>query len=353
MSFTGVSYCGTLPAPARAHQGDRVLRAGRRRRRTSRRARARSACRCSRRARASSRRSRRTPRAPPRSRSSRPTASRAASSTTASRRPASRLCPGAVAGRSPRPRPGARAPRPRTAEAVLDVSGEVLATEPRLEVRVLVTNRGDRPAAPVEVSGELLGSSAPARLAAELAPGGSGAVVLDVRRRSGAAGVHALDAAARARARRARRDAGGNPPLASERAWLLVALGASPRARRARCAAAPSRIAVRGALEVDARERRRRAAPRRAAGADAPAACASRAQPLEVDVPAIGAARVRRSPWCARVPRAGRATASCSSPSRATAVPVRTAVAVAPVEVAPDESLAAAAARRLLVASRW
>ena len=35
-------------------------------------------------------------------------------------------------------------------QAVLDVSGSVVSVGPRLEVRVEVTNRGDRPAAPID-----------------------------------------------------------------------------------------------------------------------------------------------------------------------------------------------------------
>ena len=49
-------------------------------------------------------------------------------------------------------------------DAVLDVSGSVVATAPRLEVRVTLTNRGDVRAGPIDVRGELFGEPRAARL---------------------------------------------------------------------------------------------------------------------------------------------------------------------------------------------
>jgi hypothetical protein len=67
---------------------------------------------------------------------------------------------------------------PARGEAVLDVAGSVVSVAPRLEVRVVVRNRGDRAAAPVEIVGELLGERQEARLADGVAPGAEDAVVL-------------------------------------------------------------------------------------------------------------------------------------------------------------------------------
>lgn len=224
---------------------------------------------------------------------------------------------------------------PAAADAVLDVSGEVLATEPRLEVRVLVTNRGDLSAAPVEVSGELLGQERSARLAAELAPGGSGAVVLEFDPAAAMPGVHALTLLLE-HALPGAPDAGGNPPLASERAWLLVALGASP-APAVRVAAGSSRIGVRGSLEVKLESAD--GAPHRVAlrGLSARGLRLEGA-PLELDVPASGVARGSITLVRAGAPRGTRHGVLLVAESREAGL-LRTSVAVARVEVAPDESL--------------
>jgi len=141
------------------------------------------------------------------------------------------------------------APSVAQARASLDVSGAVVRTSPRLEVRVVVTNHGDASAAPLDVVGELLGEQCIAQLAAGVVPGDSGAVVLafsptDVRR----PGVYALALLLEHPVEGAP-DAAGNPPVASQRAWLLLALGATTEPAVV-LAPQPLRLDVRGSLGV-------------------------------------------------------------------------------------------------------
>jgi hypothetical protein len=102
-----------------------------------------------------------------------------------------------------------------------------VARVPRLEVRVVVTNQGGEPAAPLDVVGELLGERREARVVQGVPPGGQAAVVLDFGAGEARPGLHALTlllehpvgggvAAA------------GNPPVESQRAFLLLALGSNP-----------------------------------------------------------------------------------------------------------------------------
>jgi len=211
----------------------------------------------------------------------------------------------------------------------------VLATQPRLEVRVLVANRGDLPAAPVEVTGELLGQQCVARLVASLAPGQSGSVVLDFDPAAAPPGVHALTLLLE-HALPGTPDAGGNPPLASQRAWLLVALGASPAAA-VRVSAAPARIAVRGTLDV-AVESADHAAHRVGLRALTARGLRVETAALELEVPAAGVARARIVLIRAGAPRGSRHGVLLVAESR-DGPPSRTTVAVAAVDVPPDESL--------------
>jgi hypothetical protein len=224
---------------------------------------------------------------------------------------------------------------PAGADVQLDVSGEVLATQPRLEVRVVITNRGDRPSAAVEVTGELLGQERGARLLAGLAPGQSGSVVLDFDPAAAPPGVHALTLLLE-HVLAGMPDAGGNPPLASQRAWLLIALGASPAAA-VRVSAAPARIAVRGTLDV-AVESADRAAHRVGLRALSARGLRVETAPLELEVPAAGTARARFVLVRAGAPRGSRHGVLLVAESR-DGPPSRTTVAVAAVEVPSDESL--------------
>jgi hypothetical protein len=140
------------------------------------------------------------------------------------------------------------APAGARAEAVLDVSGSVVSTFPRLEVRVVVTNRGDRPATPLGVEGELFGERRSARLAAGVPPGGSGAVRLDFAPEVPRPGLHALKLLLEHPVE-GPPDGAGNPPVSSRRAWLLLALGAAP-SPSVRLSADPLHLEVRGDLVV-------------------------------------------------------------------------------------------------------
>ena len=224
---------------------------------------------------------------------------------------------------------------PSRAQAVLDVSGEVLATAPRLEVRVSITNRGDQPASSVEVEGELLEQRRTARLAASLGPGRSGAVVLDFDASAAPPGVHALTLRLE-HPLPGTPDAAGNPPLSSQLAWLLVALRASP-APAVRVFAHQARIDVRGLLEVavesaDGAPHRVRLRALSARG------LRLETGPLDLAVPATGAALARLSVVRAGAPRGTRQAVLLVAESRE-GPPLRTTVAVASVDVAPDGSL--------------
>jgi hypothetical protein len=131
---------------------------------------------------------------------------------------------------------------------VLDVSGSVVSVAPQLEVRVVVTNRGDRRASPIEVAGELLGERAVARLAAGVGPGRDGSVVLVFSPENPRPGTHALTLVLEHPVEGAP-DAAGNRPVASQVAWLLVALGASPPPA-VRLSAQPLLLDVKGDLGV-------------------------------------------------------------------------------------------------------
>ena len=131
---------------------------------------------------------------------------------------------------------------------MLDVSGSVVSVAPQLEVRVVVTNRGDRRAAPIDVAGELLGERVEARLAGGVGPGREGAVLLVFSPVNPRPGTHALTLLLEHPVE-GTPDAAGNPPMTSQVAWLLVALGASPPPP-VRLAAQPLRLEVKGDLAV-------------------------------------------------------------------------------------------------------
>jgi hypothetical protein len=228
----------------------------------------------------------------------------------------------------------ALAAHPAGAEAVLDVSGTVVSVVPRLEVRVVVTNRGDQPAVPLEIAGELLGEQAEARIAPGVAPGGEGAVLLAFSPVIPRPGTYALTLLLEHPVE-GTPDGAGNPPLASQRAWLLVALGASPPAP-VRLSADPLRLDVRGDLAVrlesadgEPHRVRLRALPARGLRVEGDGA--------DVAVPARGAA-----PAALPLVRAGAARGTRHAvllvAEAADGPLARTAVLAAPVEVAPFPS---------------
>jgi hypothetical protein len=229
------------------------------------------------------------------------------------------------------------APSLARAGAVLDVSGSVLRTSPRLEVRVVVTNRGDAVATPLDVSGELFGERRLAHLAAGVPAGGSAAVVLDFPPSETRPGVHALalllehpiDGAP---------DAAGNPPMASQRAWLLLALGATTEPA-VTLSPEPLRLLVRGSLVV--RVESTDAAPHRVWLRVLTARGLRTEGPeVRIAVPAKGAVRASVSLVRAGAPRGSRHEVVLVAEAEDGPL-ARTTVATAAVEVAPDLSLLA------------
>ncbi len=102
-----------------------------------------------------------------------------------------------------------------------------MTTTPRLQVSVVVTNRGDRAVSSLEIVGELLGQRQETRISRAIAAGERDTVVLDFDAGGARPGVYALVLLLEYPIEGAP-DAAGNPPLASRRAWLLVALGGRP-----------------------------------------------------------------------------------------------------------------------------
>jgi hypothetical protein len=223
---------------------------------------------------------------------------------------------------------------PARPDAALDVAGAVAATSPRLAVRVTLTNRGDRPAGPIDVRGELFGEPQAARLAGTLAPHGSGSVTLEFATPAPKPGLHALTLLVEHPLEGAP-DGAGNPAMASQRAFLLLALGASP-GPAVRMRADPLRLDVRGSLAVhlesaDGEARRVRLRALTARG------IRSEGGPIDVDVPAKGELRT-----VLPVARAGAARGTEHALLLVAETPdlevSRTAVAAANVVVAADPS---------------
>jgi hypothetical protein len=229
----------------------------------------------------------------------------------------------------------ALAAAPALPAGLIDVSGSVVATRPRFAVRVTLTNRGERPISAVEVSGDLLGETQVGRVAGPLAPDGSGDLTLEFPADTPRPGrnvltlllEHPLDGAP---------DAAGNPPMSSERAFLVLALGANPEPA-VRIQADPLRLDVRGPLIVhlastdstEARVRLRVLTPRglRAEGF-----------PTELTVPARGEVRALVTIVRAGAPRGSRRTLLLVAESPHAPLS-RTSVAAASVEVRPDPAL--------------
>ena len=225
-------------------------------------------------------------------------------------------------------------PSPARAEAMLEVSGSVASVAPRLEVRVVVTNRGDRRAAPIDVVGELLGERFEARLASGVGAGREGTVLLAFSPVRPPPGTHALTILLEYPVE-GTADAAGNPPMASQVAWLLVALG--PTAPPAvRVEASPLRLDVRGDLAVrlesvdsETHHVHLRVAAARGLRADGPGA--------DVVVPGRGTASAALPIVRAAAPRGSRhavlviAEATDGPLARTSVVPVR-------VEIAPFPS---------------
>jgi len=163
----------------------------------------------------------------------------------------------------------------------------VAVTEEALDVRVDIKNTGDALASSLSVEGELFGERRQARFVAGLLPGASGSTHLLFPLAVPRPGVHAL-ALLLEYPEEGPRDAAGNPPMASQRAYLLLALGGAVEPA-VRIDAPELRLDTRGDLRVGLESTdgaphrvRLRVLTARGVRAETP--------PLEVDVPAHGRA---------------------------------------------------------------
>jgi hypothetical protein len=221
------------------------------------------------------------------------------------------------------------------AEPVLEVSGSVVTTTPRLRVSVVVTNRGDRTVSSLEIVGELLGQRQEARILSGVAAGGSGTVVLDFDAEHARPGVHALVLLLEHPIEGAP-DAAGNPPLASRRAWLPVVLGANT-APAVRLEPKRTLLEVTGRLEVVVGSADG-AAHRVRLRAFAPRGLRSDGDGVEIDVPAQGAVIAALPLVRAGAPRGTQHPVLLVAETLGGPL-VQTSVATATVHVAADPSL--------------
>lgn len=129
-----------------------------------------------------------------------------------------------------------------------EVSGAVTITDEALDVRVDVRNSGEAAATPLTVVGDLLGERRQAGFDAGLAPGQATSVHLFFPLAVPRPGVHALPLLLEY-PEAGPADAAGNLPLASQRAYLLLALGGNPEPA-VRIEAPKLAIDTQGALSV-------------------------------------------------------------------------------------------------------
>ncbi len=168
------------------------------------------------------------------------------------------------------------------AAARLDVAGAVEVKDDELEVRVDVVNRGDQPAVPVTVEGVLLGERDSARLEDGVPPGATRAATLRFRVDVPRPGVHLVDIHLQYPMTGGTATGGSS----SQRAYLLVALGASPPPA-VNLKVAPASIELAGPLRVEMSSADG-AARRVLVRALTPRGVNAWPEALEVDVPAAG-----------------------------------------------------------------
>ena len=125
----------------------------------------------------------------------------------------------------------------------LDVGGAVEPSADGLLVRLDVSNRGDVPATRIDVEGELFGHHAEGSLPAGVRAGASRSLWLHFPLPPSRPGVHAV-------ALHLRYPVDGAAEPASQRAYLLVALGARAESPL-RVSAAPASFETKGALRVE------------------------------------------------------------------------------------------------------
>jgi hypothetical protein len=226
-----------------------------------------------------------------------------------------------------------------------EVSGVVTVTGVALDVRVDLRNSGDAPATPLTVFGEMFGERRQARLDPGLSPGQATSAHLLFPLAVPRPGVHALPLLLEY-PEGGPADAAGNPPLASQRAYLLLALGGSAEPA-VRIDAPELRLDTRGELRVglsslDGAPHRvsLRVLTARGVRADSP--------PLEVEVPARGTAAPRVVLMRSGAPRGTRHGILLVAGTLDGALE-RTSVATSIVEIAPDPGLMPALWRPLVV----
>jgi hypothetical protein len=224
---------------------------------------------------------------------------------------------------------------PALAGPPLEVAGEVVSVVPRLEVRVVVTNRSDLPTGALDVTGEMLGERREARVTAGVPAAGSAAVVLEFDASPKRPGLHALTILLEHPVE-GPPDAAGNPPVASERAGLLLALGARP-VPAVRLELDPAPIDVRGGLRVQVWSAD--GAPHRVSLRGLAArGLRFEGPPVEVRVPASSSVQASLPLVRTGAPRGTKAgvLVLAETPDGPLS---RTAVAAASVEIAPDPSV--------------
>jgi len=214
------------------------------------------------------------------------------------------------------------------------VSGEVVSVAP-LEIRVVIRNPGPVEVGPLDVVGELQGERREARVSSGIGPGETAAVVLPFAAPPPRPGLYALVLLLEHPVAGVP-DAAGSPPRASQRAWLLLALGARPDAA-VTLRGEPCVIDAQGALRV--RVESKDGEPHRVSlQAHADPGLRFEGRTVELAVPASG-------PVTASLPLA-RAGAARGSRHEVLVVAepldgplARASVASATVDVAPDPSL--------------
>lgn len=220
------------------------------------------------------------------------------------------------------------------ADAVLDVSGRVVATAPRFDVELTLTNRGDVRAGPIDVRGDLFGEPRSARVPDGLAPGASSGLTLDFAPAPKRPGLHALTLLLE-HPLEGPPDGAGNPPVASQRAFLLLAIGAQP-SEAVRIGAEPLRLDVRGSLR--ARLESRDGEPHRVRLRALTARGLHPGGEVEVAVPARGQATAELEIVRAGAVRGSRQALLLVAETLDGPL-ARTSVAAATVELAPDPTL--------------
>jgi hypothetical protein len=215
------------------------------------------------------------------------------------------------------------------AEVRLEVGGQVVERDGRLQVALALRNQGDTPAGPVEVEGELLGHYAEARLEPGPAAGAQGEVGLSFPADVPRLGVHALALHLRFT------PATPNAAVVNQRAYLLLALGASPPPA-VRVFVSPARFETLGRLlvgveSVDGQPHRVQLRVLTPRGLN------PREPPLELEVPAAGRATAGVELLRGTAPRPSRHGVVVLADVKDGALE-RTSVALGEVEVLPDPS---------------